>query len=73
MDNTEKKLDALINALGFEMEEVRGKPLDMHTEKGFLPGRWAIDYKVTKKDSGPPSASDFTRGINPIEFDECIL
>ena len=51
MNNLEKKLDALIDALGFDAEKIKGEVF-----KGCYSGRdiyitEVIDYKLTKRDN----------------------
>ena len=64
MSNTEKKLDALIDALGFDVEEVRLKIKPEHlplngfgdhlydtsgTVNGYYLSTHVVDYKLTKR------------------------
>jgi hypothetical protein len=46
MNNTEKKLDALIDALGFDAEQVNVNP----RRHDRYPSEPIYDYKLTKRD-----------------------
>lgn len=77
MTNTEKKLDALIDALGFDVEEVRLKIKPEHlplngfghhlydtsgTVNGYYLSTHVVDYKLTKRNfNSKPSLHKLVR------------